>query len=57
MFSNVRFHTIEENSFAAVNAKRKNTENHFIPENALFYTQSLNTPHPNSHPPILPIKL
>ena len=44
---------MEENSFAAVNAKKKPTENHFIPENTLFYTQGLNThaPSPNSpHP-------
>ena len=41
MFSNVRFLTMEENSFAAVNT-RKPTENHFIPENTLFYTESLN---------------
>ena len=42
--SNVWFLTMEENSFAKVNAKKK--KNHLIPENALFYTQSLNTPHP-----------
>ena len=41
---------MEENSFAAVNEKKKK----FMPEKALFYTQ--NTP-PNSHPPVLPIKL
>ena len=42
--SNVWFLTMEENSFAKVNAKK--TKNHSIPENALFYTQSLNTPQP-----------
>ena len=26
-------------------------KNHFIPENTLFFTQSLNTPSPNSLPP------
>ena len=52
MFSKVRFLTMEENSFAAVNAKtkKKPKENHFIPENALFYTQSLNNPPP----PLIP---
>ena len=56
MFSNVQFLTMEENSFTVVNVN-KNTENYFLPENPLFYTQSLNTLPPNPHPPILPIKL
>ena len=44
MFSNVQFFTMEEISFVAVNTKKKKkTENHFILENALFFTQSLNT--------------
>ena len=36
----------------------KRTENHFIPENALFYTLKFEQYlPPNSHPSILPIKL
>ena len=47
MFSNVRFLTMEENSFAALTAKKKqNTENHFIKEKTLIYAQSLNTHSP-----------
>ena len=61
MFSNVRFLTMEEIIFAALNAKKKNLkkprENHFIPDNGLFYTQKLKTHPINLHQPILPIKL
>ena len=56
MFSNVQFLTMEENSFVVINEKKP--RKHFISENALFYTQILNTLFPpNSHPPILAIKL
>ena len=59
MFRNVWFLTTDENSFTALNTQTKKNEtkkieNHFIPENALFYTQSLNTPLPNSLIPIHP---
>ena len=54
MFRNVRFLTIEKTpsqrlmqkkhqNKAKQNEQKNNTENHFIPKNALFYTQSLNT--------------
>ena len=51
---------MEENFFVVVNAKKKQQpiNNHFIAENALFYT--VNTPPlPPSlfRPPVLPIKL
>ena len=56
MFSNVQFLTMEENCFVVINEKKP--RKHFISENALFYTQILNTLFPPySHPPILAIKL
>ena len=60
LFSYGLFLPMEQNSFAVVTQKKKKektAENHLIPENVLFYTKSFNTTSPNSHPPILPIKL
>ena len=48
VFSNIQFLTMEENSFAVVNAKKKKEkkENNFISENVLCYTQKFEHPTP-----------
>ena len=62
MFNNVRFFAIEKNSFAVANAKnkqthKKNRKSFHIREGPVLYSKLEHLRTPNSHTPILPIKL
>ena len=47
VFSNIQFLTMEENSFAVVNTKKKKEKKkNFISDNALCYTQKFEHPTP-----------
>ena len=50
MFGNVPFLTMEENSFAAVDAKEKKTKSFYTRERLVLYSKF-------EHPSILPIQL
>lgn len=56
MFSYVQFLTMEENSFAVVNEK-KPRKSFYIRERPVLHSNLEHPLPPNSHPPILAIKL